>query len=82
MGFDNGATKRVRTQHEWREVMQSADREKVIEIDAKIRNSLKDKMQGGIKAFLTVECKTIAECDFDDKNEVIFSRLCAGGCFI
>jgi len=70
------------TQHEWREVMQSADREKVIELDEKIRGSLKDKMQGGINAFLTVECKPIEECDFDDKNEVIFSRLCAGGCFL
>ena len=70
------------TQHEWREVMAGVDREKVVAIDEKIRNSLKDKMQGGINAFLTVECKPIAECDFDDKNEVIFSRLCAGGCFL
>ena len=41
---------------------------------------------GGVQstalAFLTVECKSIAECEFDDKNEVIFSRLCAGGCFL
>lgn len=69
------------TMHEWREVMSSNDRDKVIEIDNQIRSSLQSTLPG-VNAFLTVECKPIAECDFNDKNEVIFSRLCAGGCFL
>ena len=69
------------TQHEWREVMKSADREKVIKIDNQIRSSLQSTLPG-VNAFMTVECKPIAECEFDEKNESIFSRLCAGGCFL
>ena len=71
------------TQHEWRKVMSGSDRDKVIAIDEKIRSSLNGYLNNADhKAFLTVECKPIAECEFDDKNEVIFSRLCAGGCFL
>ena len=71
------------TQHEWREVMSGSDRDKVIAIDAKIRDSLNGYLNNAShRSFLTVECKPIAECDFDDKNEVIFSRLCSGGCFL
>ena len=70
------------TQREWREAMSSSDRGKIIEIDNQIRTSLQDKLRGIGAAYLTAECKPIAECDFDDKNEVIFSRLCVGGCFL
>ena len=66
------------TQHEWREVMQSKDREKVIAVDKSIRTAILDN----VTCYLTAECKPIDECDFDDKNEVIFSRLCAGECFL
>ena len=69
------------TQQEWREVMQSVDREKVIAVDEQIRDSLKNTLSG-VSAFLTSECKPIESCEFDDKNEVIFSRLCSGGCFL
>lgn len=61
------------TREEWRHVMASKDREKLIEFDAKLRP---------IGKFLTHDCLPIAECDFDDKNESIFSRLCSGGCFL
>ena len=69
------------TQHEWREVMSGVDRDKTIAIDRQIR----DAKQFGLDAvahYLTAECKPIEQCEFDDKNEVIFSRLCSGGCFL
>ena len=69
------------TQHEWREVMNGVDRDKTIAIDRQIR----DAKQFGLSAvgcYLTAECRPIDQCEFDDKNEVIFSRLCAGGCFL
>ena len=69
------------TQHEWRKVMESADRQKVIDIDKLIRQSVNDDLKD-VNMYLTAECKPIAECEFDDKNEVIFSRLCSGGCFL
>lgn len=61
------------TRAEWRKVMESKDREKLINFDNKLRE---------IGKFLTHDCLPIAECDFDDRNESIFSRLCAGGCFL
>lgn len=61
------------TQVEWQEVMQSKDKQKLIEFD----NGLRAKNR-----FLTADCKPITECDFDPKNESIFSRLCAGQCFL
>ena len=61
-------------QEEWQKVMQSSDREKVIEFDKSV---LAPKGY-----FLTAEYKRITDCTFSDENEVIFSRLCAGGCFL
>lgn len=61
------------TRHEWRDVMDSDDREKLISFD----NSLRD-----IGKFLTHDCVPINDVDFDDRNESIFSRHCAGGCFL
>lgn len=62
------------TQKEWAHVMESQDREKVIEFDKTV---LAPKGY-----FLTAEYKRIDECNFIDENEVIFSRLCSGGCFL
>ena len=53
--------------------MQSNDREKLIEFDNGLRK---------INRFLTHDCLPITEVDFSDSNESIFSRFCAGGCFI
>ena len=61
-------------QDEWAKVMQSDDREKVIEYDEQILKPL--------GFFLTSEFKRITDCTFSDENEVMFSRLCSGGCFI
>jgi hypothetical protein len=66
------------TQHEWHEVMNSKDREKVIEVDRMIRTTILD----GVTCYLTADCKPIDEIEFDEKNESIFSRFCAGGCFL
>ena len=62
------------TQHEWDEVMKSNDREKVIAFD---REVLAPRGY-----FLTSQYKRIEECDFIDEHEVMFSRLCSGGCFL
>jgi hypothetical protein len=62
------------TQHEWDEVMKSNDREKVIAFDREVL--------APNDWFLTAEYKRITDCTFSDENEVIFSRLCAGGCFL
>lgn len=62
------------TQKEWAHVMESNDRQKVIEFDKTV---LAPKGY-----FLTAEYKRIDECNFIDENEVIFSRLCSGGCFL
>jgi PP-loop superfamily ATP-utilizing enzyme len=62
------------TQKEWAHVMQSQDREKVIEFDKTV---LQPKGY-----FLTSQFKRIEECDFIDEHEVMFTRLCSGGCFL
>lgn len=62
------------TQKEWAHVMQSQDREKVIEFDKTV---LAPKGY-----FLTSQFKRIEECDFIDEHEVMFTRLCSGGCFL
>jgi hypothetical protein len=62
------------TQKEWAHVMQSQDREKVIEFDKTVLQS-----KG---YFLTSQFKRIEECDFIDEHEVMFTRLCSGGCFL
>jgi hypothetical protein len=62
------------TQHEWDEVMSSQDAEKVIAFD---RDVLAPNGW-----FLTAEYKRITDCTFSDENEVMFTRLCSGGCFL
>lgn len=61
------------TREEWRHVMASNDSEKTIEFD----NGLRE-----IGRFLTHDCQPIQDVDFSDSNESIFSRFCAGGCFL
>jgi hypothetical protein len=61
------------TREEWRAVMSSPDKERIIKIDT----GLRDKGR-----FLTHDCLPIQEVDFSDHNETIFSRFCAGGCFL
>lgn len=61
------------TRVEWRHVMESNDKEKLIDFD----NSLRD-----IGRFLTHDCLPIEQVDFSDHNESIFSRFCAEGCFL
>jgi 3'-phosphoadenosine 5'-phosphosulfate sulfotransferase (PAPS reductase)/FAD synthetase len=62
------------TQHEWDEVMKSADAEKVISFD---RDVLSPR-----NWFLTAEYKRITNCSFIPEHEVMFSRLCSGDCFL
>ena len=62
------------TQPEWSHVMESSDREKVIEYDKEVLEPL--------GFYLTSEYKRITDCNFSDENEVMFSRLCSGGCFL
>jgi len=67
-------------QSEWIDVKSSCDWEKLIEIDSKIRTA--NAKNGIERQFITPDCKPINEVDFDEKNEVIFSRTCAGECFL
>ena len=66
------------TQVEWREVMNSVDREKVIALDKSIRTAILDN----VTCYLTADCKPIDEIEFNEKNETLFSRLCSGDCFL
>lgn len=68
-------------QLEWIDIKNnSKDWERLINLENEIM--IANQVNGIDKQFITVDCKPIAECDFNDKNEVIFSRLCAGGCFL
>ena len=62
------------TQPEWAHVMESDDRDKVIAYDNEVLEPL--------GFFLTSEYKRISDCTFSDENEVMFLRLCSGGCFL
>jgi len=67
-------------QSEWIDVKSSCDWERLIEIDKAIRAS---NLENGIeRQFITPDCKPIDKVDFNEKNETIFSRLCAGECFL
>jgi hypothetical protein len=61
------------TREEWRDVMAGNDRERTIAFDQSLRK---------IGRYLSHDCVPIENADFDDKNESIFSRLCAVGCFL
>ena len=61
------------TQEEWAHVMGGNDREWLVNFDKSLR---------GKNWFLTSDCKPIDTIEFDQKNEIIFTRACSGGCFI